>query len=122
MLLTATSTPNAETGEPIAVGWGLDTLPTAAQREAGLVLLRCIAANKCATDSTNKLAGSNPVLGCLGGRGADPVAILGGAFGGPCVNAYKAAAVAQGLDTPQDTDAVFGLNLAKAAFDPTGPV
>jgi hypothetical protein len=121
-LLTATTTPDPATGDPVAEGWGPDTLPNAVQRDAAVVLLRCLNVHDCATNSTNTAAGSNPVLGCFGGRGTDPVAIIGGTFNGPCADVYKAAAVAQGLNTPGDTDAQFGLAIAQAAFDPTGPV
>jgi|GEM_PF-5327223 len=119
LLLTATFTLDAQTGDQIAVGWGIDTLPSQSQRDAALDLFRCISDHACATNSTNTGVGGNPALGCLGGVGTDPTAIVAGTFKGPCIVQYKAAAVADRLNAAGDSDAHFGLAIAQAAFDPT---
>jgi hypothetical protein len=117
-LLTATVDPS--TGDPI--GWGPSTLPTRQQQDAAAALLHCLNASRCATDATNTGWGNNPILGCLGGIGTEPAAIMAGVLTGPCLAEYKAAAVAQGLNGPGDTNGQFGSNIARAAHDPTGPV
>ena len=84
--------------------WGFGTLPTAAQQTAARALFSGIvgaikpgAPTGCATSSTNSGPGDSPQLGCLGGLGTSPMAILGGTLNGPLAALYKAAAVADGL-------------------------
>ena len=122
LLLTATTTINAATGDPVPVGWGLETLASASQRNAALALVRCINRHGCATNSTNVAAGGNAALGCLGGIGTAPTEILAGTLGGPCVSEYKAAAIADKLNTASDSNAQFAIAIAQAAFDPTTAV
>jgi hypothetical protein len=123
-LLTATFAQDPDTGNQLAVGWGLDTLSTPEARAAGAALLHCLNTNACSTDSKNLCAGDNPELGCFCGGGVTPEACLSGAgVHGPCVSEYEAAAtVTPGGPPAGSSVAAFALFVASAAFDPTGPI
>ena len=74
-------------------GWGVDTLDTVAEREAGEALLRCILTNHCSANANNDGPGPNPVLGCFCGLGVELGACLSGAgIHGACIAEYETAA------------------------------
>ena len=133
VLLTATSDVDPDTGEAIAVGWGPNTLPTVAERNASFALIRRIRDKGCSTNSTNTAPGTWPQLGCLLGQGAPLSNAFAGIFADPsvsAVNEYKAAAVASGLRptptgapvTAASSNVDFGNAIAAAATDPTNAV
>ncbi|MES1207013.1 MAG: hypothetical protein ABUS79_13835, partial [Pseudomonadota bacterium] len=135
--LTAAQGIDPDTGEPIAMGFGIDTLPTEEERAAARKLLRRIVDLNCATDSENKATTSKPriypQLGCL--LGADVP--LSNAFAGifapessSAVKEYKEAAIASKLKptetgaavTAASGDTDFGLALSVAAVSPNNAV
>ena len=133
VLLTATSNTDPDTGDQIAVGWGPNTLPTQAERDASFALIRRIRDKGCATNSTNTGPGTFPTAGCLLGVGAPLTNAFAGIFGDPsttAVNEYKAAAIASGLRanpaalplTAASSNVDFGNAIAAAATDPTNAV
>ena len=123
-LLTATYAQDPDTGNQVAVGWGLETLSTPEQRTAGAALLHCLNVHACATDAKNLCAGDNPELGCFCGAGVTPEACLSGAgVHGPCVPEYEAAAAVTPGGPPRGSArAALALFVSTAAFDPTGPI
>ena len=124
ILLTANYTLDPDTGNQVAVGWGLDTLPTAGERAAGAALLHCLNVHRCATDGKNQCPGDNPELGCFCGAGIAPVDCLSGAgIHGPCIAEYAAAAAVTPGGPPQgSSQAALALYVAQMAGDPTGPI
>jgi hypothetical protein len=123
-LLTATYTTDPETGDQVAVGWGLTTLPTQPERDAGAALLHCLNVNACSTDSKNVCAGNNPVLGCFCGAGVDPVDCIGGAgVHGVCLAEFAAAAaVTPGGPAAGSTLSVLAGFVTTKGFEPTNAV
>jgi hypothetical protein len=123
-LLSATYTIDPETGDHVALGWGLATLATEAQRAAGAALLGCLNAHDCATDSQNVCPGDNPTLGCFCGTGVTAIDCIGGAgVHGVCLPEYAAAAAATPGGPPAGASLVeLSLFVTTAAYDPSGPI
>jgi hypothetical protein len=123
-LLTAMHLQDPNSGEDVAVGWGISTLSTDAERAAGGALLHCLEVEECATDSKNQCTGDNPVLGCFCGSAVTPVDCISGAgIHGPCLAAYAAAAAATpggpGAGASMSDLALF---VTTRAFDSSGPI
>ena len=123
-LLTATYSQDPDTGNQVAVGWGLETLGTAEQRAAGAALLHCLNVHRCSTDAKNQCAGDFPSLGCFCGAGVDPVACLSGVgLHGACLAEYEAAAtVTPGGPPLGSSRGALALYVSERAGDPTGPI
>ena len=111
-----------QTGAP--VGWGIDTLPTGAERAAGAVLLHCLDVNDCATNAANTGPGDNAALGCFCGAGVAAVDCIGGlGVHGPCLREYEAAATASpGGPAACASLAAFSAFVSTATSGDAGPI
>jgi hypothetical protein len=111
-----------QTGTP--VGWGVETLATAAERATGAALLRCLDVNDCAANAANTGAGDNAALGCFCGAGVAPFACIGsGTVHGACVVEYEAAATATpGGPAACASLATFSSFVVTATSGSTGPI
>jgi hypothetical protein len=117
--LTATKD---QSGAP--VGWGLATLATEAQREAGAALLHCFDVNGCAANPSNTGPGDNPALGCFCGAGVAAMDCVGGqGVHGPCLFEYEAAAVVTpGGPSACASVASFSAFISTATAGSSGPI
>lgn len=123
-LLTATVTIDPDTGDQVAVGWGLDTLATEGERAAGAALLHCLDVNHCSTDAQNACPGNNPVLGCFCGPGVAPIdCIIGAGVHGVCLAAFEAAAAATPGGPPSGSSLeTFAAFVTTRGFEPGNPI
>jgi hypothetical protein len=130
-LLTYTSSEDPDTGDQIAIGWGPDTLPSQAQRDASRALIRRIAALlpnsvRNSTNTANATPGNqsnvpNPPNGLLT-LGADPSSLFSGSnladSSGTALEAFRAAAIADAA-VPVSAADPGGLTAAAAANNGT---
>lgn len=123
-LLTATHEEDPNSGDQVPVGWGLTTLATQAERDAGAALLRCLNQRRCATDAMNLCPGDNPSLGCFCGPDVAPIdCITGDGVHGVCLAEYEAAARATPGGPPSGASrATLSLYVSMKAYDPSGPI
>jgi hypothetical protein len=144
-LLTYTSIEDSN-GDETAVGWGPNTLPSAAQRTAATALVRAIVALlpnsvRNSTNTANAVPGvtsnvPNPLNGLLT-LGADPASLISGtdlAASGTALEAFRTAVIsdasaptgvglAPGLSsTAGASNANLGAYLAQWAVDPSSAV
>ena len=106
------------------VGWGIDTLPTDAERAAGAALLHCLNANDCAANAANTGPGDNAALGCFCGPGVAAVDCIGGqGVHGVCLLEYEAAATASpGGPVACSSLAAFSAFVSTATSGYAGPI
>jgi collagen type VII alpha len=136
-LLTYTSGFDAD-GNPIAIGWGPTTLPSAAQQQASAALIRAIAAGlpgsvRNSQDTANATPGTpsapssdvpNPPNGLLT-LGTTPASLLSGTGIGTdaatqaLLTAYANAAIADSAESASDGVDPGGLTAAQAASNAT---
>jgi hypothetical protein len=133
--LTYTHSQDPDTGDQSPIGWGPSTLPSRAQADAAMALIRRIAALlpvsvRNSTNTANAVAGTpsspssnipNPVNGLLT-LGADPASLISGTNLAPTANtaldAFRAAAIADSAVT-KDPNNPGGLSASAAATDAT---